>query len=225
MPVCNHDRLLTRPNDNVRVAKPDFFHKERSELDDWLNQLMSFFKEEGVNKNTKKTIIASSYLRGQAQQWVRPRLQEALVSDKDPERIFNDWNAFVETIRNIYGLSNDQQVAIRVIQHLTQKTSASHYTAKFREYSGKTGWNDQALITMYYQGLKDNVKDELMRRGAAQDTLDRTIETAIEIDDKLYERQQEKRHNGQYRGRSGYNPTSWTGGSCRDPGAMELDII
>ncbi|KAI6787042.1 hypothetical protein KC361_g9587, partial [Hortaea werneckii] len=39
------------------------------------------------------------------------------------------------------------------------------------------------------------------------------------------ERQQEKRHNGQYRGRSGYNPTSWTGGSRRDPDAMELDII
>ncbi|KAI6786104.1 hypothetical protein KC327_g19296, partial [Hortaea werneckii] len=29
----------------------------------------------------------------------------------------------------------------------------------------------------------------------------------------------------QYRGRSGYNSTSWTGGSRRDPDAMELDII
>ncbi|KAI7382771.1 hypothetical protein KC328_g11610, partial [Hortaea werneckii] len=38
-------------------------------------------------------------------------------------------------------------------------------------------------------------------------------------------RQHEKRYNGQYRGRSGYNPTSWTGGSRRDPDAMELDII
>ncbi|KAI6813192.1 hypothetical protein KC342_g16956 [Hortaea werneckii] len=214
-----------RSNVNVKVAKPEFFYGERSKLDDWLNQLMIFFKEEGVNKDTKKTIMASSYLRGQAQQWIRPRLQEALVTDKDPEGIFNNWDAYVETIRNIYGLSNDQQVAIRVIQHLVQKTSASQYTAKFREYSCKTGWNDQALTTMYYRGLKDNVKDELMRSGAAQNTLDRMIEAAIEIDDKLYERQQEKRHNGQYRGRSGYNPTSWTGGSRRDPDAMELDII
>ncbi|RMY64884.1 hypothetical protein D0862_15304 [Hortaea werneckii] len=160
---------------------------------------MIFFKEEGVRQDTKKTIIASSYLRGQAQQWIRPRLQQAL-------------NTFVETIRNIYGLSNDKQVAIR-------------YTAKFREYSTKTSWNDQALTTMYYRGLKDNVKDELMRSSAAQDTLERLIIAAIEIDNKLYERQQEKRHNGQYRGRSSYNPTSWTRGSRRDPNAMELDII
>ncbi|KAI7165969.1 hypothetical protein KC360_g9254 [Hortaea werneckii] len=58
---------------------------------------------------------------------------------------------------------------------------------------------------MYYTGLKDD--------------------DAIEIDDKLYERKIEKRHNGQYRGRSSYNSTSWTGGSRRDPNAMELDII
>ncbi|KAI7152047.1 hypothetical protein KC349_g9171 [Hortaea werneckii] len=215
----------TRSNDNSKVAKPDFFHGERAKLDDWLNQLMIFFKMEGITQDSRKTITASSYLRGQAQQWIRPRLQEVLVHDRDTDEIFSSWSNFVEAIRNIYGLSNDQQVAIRVIQHLVQKTSASQYTAKFRAYSGKTGWDNQALLTMYYRGLKDNVKDELMRSGAAQDTLDRMIQAAIEIDDKLYERQQEKRHNGQYRGRSGYNPTSWTGGSRRDPNAMELDII
>ncbi|KAI7212293.1 hypothetical protein KC365_g14651 [Hortaea werneckii] len=216
MPVCNQRPASTAPtnrsNDNVKVAKPDFFHGERSKLDDWLHQLMIFFRMEGINQDAKKTVIASSYLRGKAQQWIRPRLQDVPVNDRDIEGIFNNWNNFVEAIRNIYGLSNDKQVAIRVIQHLTQKTSTSQYTAKFREYSGKTG-------------LKDNVKDELMRSGAAQDTLERMIQAAIEIDDKLYERQQEKRHNGPYRGRSGYNPTSWTGGSRRDPDAMELDII
>ncbi|KAI7216675.1 hypothetical protein KC365_g13171 [Hortaea werneckii] len=78
---------------------------------------------------------------------------------------------------------------------------------------------------MYHRGLKDNVKDEPMRSGAAQDTPERMIQAGIEIDDKLYERQQEKRHNGPHCGRSGYNPTSWTGGPRHDPDAMELDII
>ena len=41
---------------------------------------------------------------------------------------------------------------------------------------------------MYYRGLKDNVKDKLMRSSAAQDTLERMIQAAIEIDNKLYER-------------------------------------
>ena len=77
---------------------------------------------------------------------------------------------------------------------------------------------------MYYRGLKDNVKDELLRYGAAQDTLERLMKAAIEVDDKLYERAIEKRHIGQFRGRSSYTSNGWTGGQQRrDPDAIELD--
>ncbi|GAB7362630.1 hypothetical protein MBLNU230_g2941t2 [Neophaeotheca triangularis] len=41
---------------------------------------------------------------------------------------------------------------------------------------------------MYYRGLKDNVKDELMRYGGDQSTLPGMIKSAIEVDDALYER-------------------------------------
>ena len=212
-------------DNNIKVARPDYYYGDRSKLDDWLNQMALYFRFENITQDPKKTLLASSYLRGQVQQWIRPRLHEVLHQNIDTEGIFNSWDNYVKAIRNIYGLSNEKQVAIRVIQHLKQKTSTSQYTAKFREYSGKTGWDDQALLTMYYTGLKDDVKDELMRSGASHDTLELMIQDAIEIDDRLYERKMEKRHNGQYRGRSGYNSTSWTGGSRRDPDAMELDII
>ena len=52
--------------------------------------------------------------------------------------IFGSFRAFVNAIRSIYSLSNDQQVAIRYIQYVTQKGSVSQYTAKFREYAAKT---------------------------------------------------------------------------------------
>ena len=226
-PSENRDTSVQqRTNDNsIKVAKPDYYYGDRSKLDDWLNQMALYFRFENITQDPKKTLLASSYLRGQVQQWIRPRLHEVLHQNIDTEGIFNSWDNYVKAIRNIYGLSNEKQVAIRVIQHLKQKTSTSQYTAKFREYSGKTGWDDQALLTMYYTGLKDDVKDELMRSGASHDTLELMIQDAIEIDDRLYERKMEKRHNGQYRGRSGYNSTSWTGGSRRDPDAMELDII
>ncbi|GAB7362634.1 hypothetical protein MBLNU230_g2945t1 [Neophaeotheca triangularis] len=41
---------------------------------------------------------------------------------------------------------------------------------------------------MYYRGLKDNVKDELMRHGGDQSTLPGMIKSAIEVDNALYER-------------------------------------
>ncbi|KAI6849248.1 hypothetical protein KC323_g9575 [Hortaea werneckii] len=209
-PSENRDTSVQqRTNDNnIKVAKPDYYYGDRSKLDDWLNQMALYFRFENITQDPKKTLLASSYLRGQVQQWIRPRLHEVLHQNIDTEGIFNSWDNYVKAIRNIYGLSNEKQVAIRVIQHLKQKTSTSQYTAKFREYSGKTSWDDQALLTMYYTGLKDDVKDELMRSGASHDTLELMIQDAIEIDDRLYERKMEKRHNGQYRGRSGYNSTS-----------------
>ena len=39
------------------------------------------------------------------------------------------------------------------------------------EYAVKTKWDNNALCTIYYRGLKDNVKDELMRYGGDVSTL------------------------------------------------------
>ncbi|KAI7187370.1 hypothetical protein KC316_g6821 [Hortaea werneckii] len=64
-----------------------------------------------------------------------------------------------------------------------------------------------------------------MRSRGSHDPLELLMQDAIEIDDQLYERKMGKCHKGQYRGRSGYNSTSWIGGSRRDSDAMELDII
>ena len=206
-----------------RIAKPDYYYGDRNKLDDWINQTGLYFRLEGIPDN-RRSLIASSYLRGEAQQWIRPKLTELLTKNRDSTGIFGDFDNFIEELRSIYGLSNEKQVAIRNIQHVTQRTSASQYTAKFKEYATLTGWNDSALVTMYYTGLKDNVKDELMRSGADQTTLANMTRAAIEIDDRLYERAMEKRYTGQQRGRTGLIPTSGTGRyQRRDPDAMELD--
>ena len=77
---------------------------------------------------------------------------------------------------------------------------------------------------MYYRGLKDNVKDELMRYSAWQDTLDRLIRAYIEIDNKLYKRQVKKRYTRQDRRRTSYVNNGWTGGQRRrDPNAIEIN--
>ena len=205
-------------------AKPDYFYGDRNKVDDWINQLMMYFVLEGVQGDARKTLTASSYLRGEAQHWIRPLLHQFLVNRDDSEGMFNDWPTYMAKIRNIYGLSNEQQVAIRMIQSVTQKGSASQYTAKFKEYSTKTNWDDNALRTMYYRGLKDHVKDELMRNGRRQATFEDLAQAAIQVDDMLYERFQEKRHAGSGRGRTGYVANGWTGGQQRrDPDAMELD--
>ena len=51
-------------------------------------------------------------------------------------------------------------------------------------------------MTMYRRGLKEQVKDELMRSEAVLESLDELQKEAIRINDNLFERAMEKRHDG-----------------------------
>ena len=121
-----------------------------------------------------------------------------------------NFGVFARQIKVIFGASEDAEgnAAVRLIQILRQKGSASDYTSRFKEYMLLTNWDEEALRVIYRNGLKEHVKDELIRSLAATDTLDRIIVEAIRIDDILYERSMEKRH---FQGK----PTSYTsrGGS------------
>ena len=113
---------------------------------------MLFLRQEQIQPE-QKTFTAVSYLHAEAQHWIRPRLNDAFKHKKDTGGLFSIFHNFLSEIRGIYGLSNDKQVAIPIVQQLTQETSASTYTANFQEYAVKTGWNDQALVSTYYRSL------------------------------------------------------------------------
>jgi len=78
---------------------------------------------------------------------------------------------------------------------LTQRTSATKYVARFQKYVNLIEWDDVALMTMFRRGLKDNLKDEIMRDGKSINDMFDLIEVAIDFDDKLYERAMKKRYN------------------------------
>jgi hypothetical protein len=48
---------------------------------------------------------------------------------------------------------------------------------------------------MFRRGLKDNLKDEIMRDGKSINDMFDLIEVVIDLDDKLYERAMKKRYN------------------------------
>ncbi len=50
-------------------------------------------------------------------------------------------------------------------------------------------------MTMFRRGLKDNLKDEIMRDGKFISDMFDLIEIAIDLDDKLYERAMKKRYD------------------------------
>lgn len=186
----------------VKIAQPDLYYGERDKLESWLTQISLYLAFMGDKiPAAKHATFAITYLRGRAQKWVEPFLKKYMEEPDEPENA--DIKLWMESaarfrveIRRMFGPSNEANAATRIIQHLTQRKSASEYSTQFQQYAAKTDWDDTALMVMYRRGLKDNVKDELMRCGGVLDTLDGLIEEAIEIDDKLFERSMEKRHDG-----------------------------
>ena len=186
----------------VKIAQPDLYYGERDKLESWLTQISLYLAFMGDKiPPTKHATFAITYLRGRAQKWVEPFLKKYMEEPDEPENAeIKQWMEsaarFRVEIRRMFGPSNEVNAATRIIQHLTQKKSASEYSTQFQQYAAKTDWDDTALMVMYRRGLKENVKDELMRSGGVIDTLDGLIEEAIETDDKLFERSMEKRHDG-----------------------------
>jgi hypothetical protein len=101
-----------------------------------------------------------------------------------------------------------------------------------------TDWDNASLIMMFRQGLKENLKDELMCDGRELLNMKVLMEVAIEIDDKLYERAMEKRFDqpnhgreetffgptsGYYGGKSRSNTNRYSNPDYRGPAPMELD--
>ena len=80
------------------------------------------------------------------------------------------------------------------IQHLQQTESVQEYTSKFYVMLAKMEWDDDALAAIYYKGLKDPIKNKLSREDITKD-MDKIVEKAVQIDNRLQERRAEKRSN------------------------------
>jgi hypothetical protein len=135
---------------------------------------------------------------------------------KGTVEIFNSYPGFVRKIKATFGEVDEVRQAERAIQMLRQRGSAATYTAEFQRQAIKAGWDDKALKAQYYRGLKDAVKDELIKQDRP-DNMEELIEQAVNIDNRLYERALERK--GFYdttHKRRDHRPTRYT-----EP--MELD--
>ena len=133
--------------------------------------------------------------------------------NKDTNQMFWYFDNFKEQIQRVFGISNKKSAAERAVQHLTQRTSTSNYAARFQDQANLTEWDNAALMTMFSRRLKDNVKDKLMRDGAQADDLQTLIKRAIDLDNRLYERNMEKRYGSNFQGQA----SLYTGYHQRQP--------
>ena len=84
------------------------------------------------------------------------------------------------------------------LSQLKQKGVARTYAAEFQRIVARLNCTEDTKIHIFYQGLKDIVKDEIAVRDMPNDFLE-YVEMAICIDTRQYKRRQEKQSVGGYK--------------------------
>ena len=82
---------------------------------------------------------------------------------QETDDILGSFSEFERRLRRLFRDINGIKTAKRAIQGMRQKGSAAAYAAEFQQHAGKTDWGDNALIAKFYQGLKNHIKDDIIR--------------------------------------------------------------
>lgn len=196
---------VTQPMD-YKVPQPSPFDGKRSELKGFLVkcELYFGFNQHKFGADMDKVLWVVNLLKGPAFDWMEAHVTDymdnkgqkgELVPNNmydDTVTIFGSWTGFKTQISRVFGDIDQERTSEHFILNHKQRGSAATYTAQFQQHMGKTDWDDSALKALYYEGLKDHVKDEIVRSGRPN-TLHKMIEKAIEIDNRAYERSMEKK--------------------------------
>lgn len=174
------------------VQDPDTFTGVRDALNGFLTQVQLVFdlQPRRFPEDRIKISYVIAKFRGTPLNAIRPYL--ALPEDDKPDWLIT-YSKFVEYLRRSYGDPDEKGTAERKIQTLSQKGSASAYFADFQQYSAVLGWDDAPLVSMAIRGLKDELRDQLVLIGDRPKTLSELIDVVVRLDNRLWERKQEKR--------------------------------
>ena len=81
---------------------------------------------------------------------------------------------------------------------LKQTRSVTTYTTDFQQIAERLEQDEHALVSRYYIGLKDFIKDKISERKDDPKGLEGLIELATKIDSRAQERKMEKSYSTRY---------------------------
>jgi len=230
---ANQGPTIVNPKDPLRVPTPTPYEGKTGTLRTFLTQARLYlkFQQSALPFQTDRVLAVAAYLKGDAAAWFEPMLREYLEKghpDKCNDRtrrIVSHYDRFEGALKEAFGNPDEERDWERQLLQLKQATSAQEYAAKFRQVAAHLEWDDDPLMVQFYKGLKNSVKDDLIKENRP-DTLGAYMERAIRIDNRNYERRMEMRHEGWVpkgahpnRGKGGRPRTAWGQGA----GPMELD--
>jgi hypothetical protein len=191
---------------SVKIPQPEFFDGTRSKLRGFLTQLDTNLRinQSKLPMEADKVIYASTFLRGPAFDWFEPFLREYQEKvQKDwgdiTEEVFSNYNKFKKRLLETFGDIDAKRTAERKLRRLRQNTpDVGRYAAEFQQVISHLDWDEDAYIAIFEDGLRDDVKDELVRIDRPE-SIAGMFSTAVRIGNRLMDRQAQRQETRQWR--------------------------
>lgn len=192
-----------------KATKPRPFDGSPDKLEAFITGMEAYhyLKRTEFRHDDDRLVDAASNMTGQPQLWIQPYLQAWMdnnfMVDENTDDMFNSWTDYKRKLRTMYGDIDIQAKATRQIETLKMEPyKINEYTTTFQQLMVRTNLQeDLSLRRLYYNGLTEHTKNELVRVPKPTSLQD-LMSKAADIDNRFQERAIEKRagkgHVGHY---------------------------
>jgi hypothetical protein len=186
-----------------------FSGEQRGELDAFLSQCRLYFlvSPELFPTDTQKVLYAGSYLVGNAHTWFEPLLQSyerhreqvaTAQTTGEPVRtpcpaIFASYATFSSALQTMFGDPDLRRNKAFELNALRQTSTVAVYASEFLRLRAYTNWNEDALHFHFYNGLRENVKDDLARFENQDISFEELLRRAQQVDLRIVQRINERK--------------------------------
>jgi Retrotransposon gag protein/Zinc knuckle len=185
-----------------KFPKPEPYDGQKGNVRSFLTQAKAYLRvNSAITGPAAQILCIGNLLTGKAFEWWEPTLRDYLDHENDAQRdeetnnIFVSYEAFEQYLKTAFGDPDEERTATRHLKNLRQTGSAMHYNREFRRYASKLELGETALMEYFYDGLREDVKDELSKADKPEEFND-YVEMAIKIDNRNYQRRQERGPKG-----------------------------
>jgi hypothetical protein len=105
--------------------------------------------------------------------------------------LLNNYDLLVREAGRLWGPLSSRAEAQQKIERLRQETTVANYYAEFMKDAPLTEYNDVALATAFYNGLKGSIKD-MMVNIQRPETTTGLLQTALRFEERILARARER---------------------------------
>lgn len=178
---------MNQPTREPRLPPPETYAGDPGSCEAFLTQCGLVFALQPTTFPTDKARVAYviTLLSGRARDW-----GTAIWTNRPALR--TNFSEFSKEMKKVFDRSKRGHEAAREVLQLRQgRRTVSDYSIQFRTLAVSAGWNAEAMYDVFFNGLSEDVKDELLPH-TLPDDFEELVDMAIRVDVRLGQRRRMK---------------------------------